>query len=143
MLLTAKYVFWKFSNWLTSFFKIIMPYFLFQCTCNNNNNLQVLKKPVLVLYICKCIHVPCLLGMGQSFQENYNTITCTMSLDNFFRWITTFIKVRMAFVFGLQPLRLIEFTKIYGLKALELKNKGQKNFYESCDLMNKYIQCHV
>ena len=49
----------------------------------------------------------------------------------------------MAFVFGLQPLRLIEFTKIYGLKALELKNKGQKNFYESCDLTNKYIQCHV
>ena len=138
MLLTAKYVFWKFSNWLTSFFKIIMPYFLFQCTCNNNN-LQVLKKPVLVLYICKCIHVPCLLGMGQSFQENYNTITCTMSLDNFFRWITTFIKVRMAFVFGLQILWLKYFSKIYQLKGLKPINKGHTNFYECCDLTKKYI----
>ena len=139
MLLTAKYVFWKFSNWLKSFFKIIMPYFLFQCTCNNNKNLQVLKKPVLVLYICKCIYVPCLLGMGQSFQENYNTITCTMSLDILFCRITTFIKVHVAFVFGLQSLRLIDFTKVYGLKALGPKNKGQKNFNECCDLTIKYI----
>ena len=55
----------------------------------------------------------------------------------FFRQITTFIKVRMAFVFGLQTLSLIEFTKIYRLKGLKPKNKGRTNFYECCDLTKK------
>ena len=45
----------------------------------------------------------------------------------------------MAFVFGLQTLSLIEFTKIYRLKGLKPKNKGRTNFYECCDLTKKYI----
>ena len=55
----------------------------------------------------------------------------------FFRQITTFIKVRVAFVFELQSLKLIDFSKIFQLKDLKLKNKGHTNFYECCDLMKK------
>ena len=60
-------------------------------------------------------------------------------LDILFRQITTFIKVLVAFVFGLQTLQLIEFTKIYQLKVLKPKNKDHMNFYECCDLMGKCI----
>ena len=56
---------------------------------------------------------------------------------DFFRQITTFIKVRVAFVFELQSLKLIDFSKIFQLKDLKLKNKGHTNFYECCDLMKK------
>ena len=55
----------------------------------------------------------------------------------FFRQITTFIKVHMAFVFGLQTLELIEFTIIFQSMGLKPKNKGHTNFYECCDLMYK------
>ena len=48
----------------------------------------------------------------------------------FFRQITTFIKVHMAFVFGLQNLKLIEFITIFQLKGLKPKYKGRTNFYE-------------
>ena len=47
----------------------------------------------------------------------------------FFRQITTFIKVLMAFAFGLHW--------IYQLKGLKPKNKDNTNFYECCDLMEK------
>ena len=53
--------------------------------------------------------------------------------------ITTFIKVCMAFVFGLQTLLLMDFSKIYQLKGLEHFDKGHTNFYECCDLTTKYI----
>ena len=43
----------------------------------------------------------------------------------------------MAFVFGLQTLSLIDFTKIFQLKGLKPKNKGHTNFYECCDLTEK------
>ena len=56
---------------------------------------------------------------------------------NFFRQITTFIKVCMAFVFRLQILLLIDSSKIYQLKGLKPKNIGHTNFYESCDLTKK------
>ena len=59
--------------------------------------------------------------------------------DILFRQITTFIKVLVAFVFGLQTLLLIDFTKIYWIKDLETKNKGHTNFYECYDLTKKYI----
>ena len=60
----------------------------------------------------------------------------------FFRQITTFIKVRVAFVFGLQNIYLIHFTKIYELKGLKPINKGHTNFYECCDLTKKvYLIC--
>ena len=60
----------------------------------------------------------------------------------FFRQITTFIKVRMAFAFGLQTLHSIDVTKIFRLKGLKAKNKGHTNFYECCDLTKKvYLDC--
>ena len=47
----------------------------------------------------------------------------------------------MVFVFGLQTLWLLDFTKIYQLKGLKPKNNGQTNFYECCDLTKKvYLQ---
>ena len=53
----------------------------------------------------------------------------------FFCQITTFIKVDVTFVFGLQTLGLIDFTRI--LMGLKPKVKGQRNFYECCDLTKK------
>ena len=45
----------------------------------------------------------------------------------------------MAFVFGLQTLRLIDLSIIYHLKGLKPKNKGHTNFYECCNLTEKSI----
>ena len=45
-------------------------------------------------------------------------------LDTFFRQIKSFLRFRLAFVFGLQTYYLIDFSKIYRLKGLEPKNKG-------------------
>ena len=45
----------------------------------------------------------------------------------FFRQITTFINIR------------IDFTKLFQLKGLKPKNKGQASFYECCDLTKKSI----
>ena len=47
------------------------------------------------------------------------------------------MKIRMAFVFGLQTLWSIDFTKFYQLKGLEFESKGHTNFYECCDLTKK------
>ena len=60
-------------------------------------------------------------------------------LDVFFHQITTFIKVCMLFVLGLQTLLLRDFTTIYWLKGLKPKNKGHTNNYECCNLTKKYI----
>ena len=60
---------------------------------------------------------------------------CIYIRYTFSRQITTFIKVCVAFDFGLQTLKLLEFSKIYQLKGLKPKYK----FYEHCDLTNKYI----
>ena len=57
--------------------------------------------------------------------------------DILFHQITTFIKVCVGFVFWLQILYLIYFSKIYQLKGLKPKNNGQTNFYECCDLTKK------
>ena len=57
----------------------------------------------------------------------------------FFRQITTFIKLCVVFVFGLQILWTIDFTKIFQLKVLKPKIKGHMNFYECCDLTKKYF----
>ena len=59
------------------------------------------------------------------------------TLDILFRQIATFIKVCVAFVFGLQILYSIDSTKIHQSKGLKPKNKGHTNFYECCDLMKK------
>ena len=55
----------------------------------------------------------------------------------FFRQITTFIKVCVAFVFGLPTLLLIDFSKVFQLKGLKSKNKSHTNFYDCCDLTKK------
>ena len=55
----------------------------------------------------------------------------------FFRQITTIIKVRVSFVFGLHTIKLIDFTKAIQLNGLKPKNKGHTNFYECCDLTKK------
>ena len=62
-----------------------------------------------------------------------------MYLLYIFRQITTFIKVHVAFVFELQTLKLIDFSRIYQLKGVDLKNKGHLNFYECYDLTKNYI----
>ena len=61
----------------------------------------------------------------------------------FFRQITTFIKVQMAFVYGLQTLESIDCTKIFQLMGLKPKNKDHTNFYECCDLTKKVYLCHL
>ena len=55
----------------------------------------------------------------------------------FFCQITTFIKVCAFFVFELQTLESIGFSKIYELKGLKPKIKGRTNFYVCCDLTKK------
>ena len=52
-----------------------------------------------------------------------------MYLDILFPQITTFIIVRAATVFGLQTLKLKDFSIIYQSKGLKPKNKGRTNFY--------------
>ena len=65
-----------------------------------------------------------------------------VGLDILFQQITTFIKVCVAYVFGLHTLWRIHFNKIFQLKGLKPKNKGHTNFYECCDLTNKvYLVC--
>ena len=48
-----------------------------------------------------------------------------LTLDILFRQITTIIKVHVAFVFGLQTLELIDFTKIFQFKGLKPQKKRQ------------------
>ena len=65
--------------------------------------------------------------------------TCTIRY--IFRQITTFIKVCVAFAFGLQTLLLKDFIKLFQLKCLKPKNKGHAKFYGCCDLRKKvYLQ---
>ena len=49
----------------------------------------------------------------------------------------------MTFVFWLQTLLLLDFTKIFQLKGLKPKNKGYTNFYECCDLTKKVYLKYV
>ena len=56
------------------------------------------KHPLDFLFSCISVSV----GLGSTYYRY-----------TFFRQITTFIKVRLTIVFGLQTLQLIDFTKIY------------------------------
>ena len=38
---------------------------------------------------------------------------------------------------------MIDFTKIFQLKGLKPKNKGQTNFFECCDLTKKVYLVHL
>ena len=58
------------------------------------------------------------------------------SLDIFFRQITTFIKVGVAIVFGLQ---LIDFIKIFQLQGLKPKNNDHTNFLNVAIWRKMYI----
>ena len=60
-------------------------------------------------------------------------------LDTFFRQIKSFLRFRLAFVSGLQTYYMIDFIKIYRLKGLEPKNKGETKSFERFDLTKKYI----
>ena len=59
------------------------------------------------------------------WRKKPETLLDICTLDILFSQITTFIKDCVAIVFGLQTLRLIDFTKIYRLKNLKPKNNGQ------------------
>ena len=89
----------------------------------------------LTILINKVTHY-CFAGRYIKIIKCRQTYVCR--LDILFHQITTFIKVCVAFVFGLQTLHLIDFSKIFPLKGLKPKNKGHTNFYECCDLMKKY-----
>ena len=56
--------------------------------------------------------------------ERIDTYVVSRYLNTFFRQIKSFLRFRLAFVFGLQTYYLIDFSKIYQLKGLEPKNKG-------------------
>ena len=58
-------------------------------------------------------------------------------LDILFRQIATFLKVCLAFFYGLQTLEVNDFSKIHQLKGLKPKNNDHRNFYECCDLTKK------
>ena len=76
----------------------------------------------------------------------YDTLIFLSSvpLDILFCQIAMFTKAGMAFVFGLQTLESIDFSKIYQLKGLQSKNNGHTKFYECCDLTKKvYLTCLV
>ena len=49
------------------------------------------------------------------------------------------INVHVAFVFGLQTLKLVDFTKFFQLNGLKPKNKGQTKSYERFDLTKKCV----
>ena len=68
---------------------------------------------------------PCLHIHGSIFRNLLFRILTSMigRLDTFFRQIKSFIRFRLAFVFGLQTY-LIDYSKIYQLNGLEPKNKG-------------------
>jgi len=57
----------------------------------------------------------------------------TISLDIFFRQITMFINVHVAFVL------INTFYQSLSIKGYEDKRKGHMKFYEHCDLPKNYI----
>ena len=64
---------------------------------------------------------------------------CIYIRYTFSRQITTFIKVCVAFDFGLQTLQLIDFIKFFQLKGLRPKHKDHTNLYKRFDLKKKFI----
>ena len=60
----------------------------------------------------------------QEWYVKYILWTCSLDIYFSCKIIQMFIKVCAAFVFGLQTLWLIDFSKIYGLKDREHINKG-------------------
>ena len=89
------------------------------------------RLPTRILSMLTWICYKISLGIPKIFQNSAIHI-CT--IDILFCQITTFIKICVAFVFGLQTLQLTDCTKMFGFKGLKLKNKSHKNFYECCDL---------
>ena len=77
-------------------------------------------------YGCPFFLLQDVVGRNSMSKQNKQSI--------FFRQITTFIKVGVAFVFGLHTFLLTDFTKICQLNGLQPKFEGHMNFYECCDL---------
>ena len=75
------------------------------------------------LAFCTIEMGPLRLSMTNNFQS-ISSRSNLLTLDTFFRQIKSFLRFHLAFVFGLQTYYLIDFSKIYGLKGLEPKNKG-------------------
>ena len=87
----------------------------------------------------KWVYSPLLCSQKLLFNVSFWLRTDGYALDILFRQITLFIKVRVAFIFGLQTIWLIDFTKFYELKGKKSQNNGHTNFYEHCNLMKKYF----
>ena len=69
--------------------------------------------------------------MQISYAHNHNELTfyliklsLHLTLNVFFRQIKSFIRFRLAFVFGLQTIKSINLTKIDQIKGLKPKTKG-------------------
>ena len=69
--------------------------------------------------------------MQISYAHNHNELTfyliklsSHLTLNVFFRQIKSFIRFRLAFVFGLQTIKSINLTKIDQRKGLKPKTKG-------------------
>ena len=69
--------------------------------------------------------------MQISYAHNHNELTfyliklsSQLTLNVFFRQIKSFIRFRLAFVFGLQTIKSMNLTKIDQIKVLKPKTKG-------------------
>ena len=109
-----------------------------------NGHLFYLWECLLYYHIAvlpKWVYSPLLCSQKLLFNVSFWLRTDRYALDILFRQITLFIKVRVAFIFGLQTIWLIDFTKFYELelKGKKSQNNGHTNFYEHCNLMKKYF----
>ena len=95
-------------------------YFFFNLwICNHINKVFTFCSAT---YISNCTFFPIpYIRVFPDFSDRYIS-TCI--LDTFFPQIKSFLRLRLALVFGLQTYYLIDFSKIYQLKCLEPKNKG-------------------
>ena len=87
----------------------------------------------------KCISskIQNVMKISHMIQTNFWIQLLAIQINILCRQITTFTKVCIAIVFGLQTIKLKDFSKIYQLKGLKLNKKGHTNFYEYCDLTEK------
>ena len=107
--------------------------------CSKNSNWNIKNVSIQFQWSINCQKSSKLLCFTQEKSKllPYLDLVSTSTLKVFFCQIKSFIKFRLAFVFGLQTLYLIDFTKILQLKDMNPKVKDHMNFYEWCDLTKK------